>query len=151
MSADISDVGIPQNLPGEVRTWLSEARNALVAAYGEELEALILFGSAAEGRMRASSDVNLLIVLQRFDALHSDKVSEVMQSAAAAVQLHPMFVLATELQLAAESFAVKFLTDRCGYARGAGLSIEQMPDVLAIDAAELRFAACSYERKRRPR
>jgi len=34
------------------------------------------------------------------------------------------------------------------YALGAGLSVEQMPDVLAIDAAALRFAARSYERKR---
>jgi hypothetical protein len=42
----------------------------------------------------------------------------------------------------------KFLTDRRAYALGAGLSVEQMPDVLAIDAAALRFAARSYERKR---
>jgi hypothetical protein len=108
MSAEIAEVSIPENLPGEVRSWLSEAANALVGAYADDLEALILFGSAAEGRMRASSDVNLLIVLKRFDAVHSDRVAEIMRSAAAAVQLHPMFVLATELQLAAECFAVKF-------------------------------------------
>lgn len=108
MSAEIGTVSIPPNLPAEVRTWLSEAANALVGAYADDLEALILFGSAAEGRMRASSDVNLLIVLKRFDAVQSDRVSEVMESAAAAVELHPMFVLTTELQLAAESFAVKF-------------------------------------------
>ncbi len=101
-------MSIPPNLPAEVRTWLSEVADALVGAYVDDLEALILFGSAAEGRMRASSDVNLLIVLKRFDAHHSDTVSEVMRSAAAAVQLHPMFVLTTELQLAAECFAVKF-------------------------------------------
>jgi len=75
MSAEIGTVSIPPNLPAEVRTWLSEAANALVGAYADDLEALILFGSAAEGRMRASSDVNLLIVLKRFDALQSDRVS----------------------------------------------------------------------------
>jgi hypothetical protein len=108
MTAENANVSIPPNLPAEVRTWLSEVADALVGAYVDDLEALILFGSAAEGRMRASSDVNLLIVLKRFDAHHSDTVSEVMRSAAAAVQLHPMFVLTTELQLAAECFAVKF-------------------------------------------
>jgi hypothetical protein len=108
MTAENANVSIPPNLPAGVRTWLSEVADALVGAYVDDLEALILFGSAAEGRMRASSDVNLLIVLKRFDAHHSDTVSEVMRSAAAAVQLHPMFVLTAELQLAAECFAVKF-------------------------------------------
>jgi predicted nucleotidyltransferase len=59
------DNKIPESLPAEVRTWLSQASQALIDSLGEELEALILFGSAAEGLMRASSDVNLLVVLRR--------------------------------------------------------------------------------------
>jgi hypothetical protein len=42
----------------------------------------------------------------------------------------------------------KFLTDRGAYAAGAGLPALQLPEVLAIDAAALRFAARSYARKR---
>jgi len=59
--------------------------------------------------MRASSDVNLLIVLRRFDPERIDRAaSAVLQDAAAAVELHPMFLLESELPLAAESFSVKF-------------------------------------------
>jgi hypothetical protein len=44
----------------------------------------------------------------------------------------------------------RFLIDRRAYAIAAGLSIDQLPSILEIDAAILRFAARSYERKRRP-
>jgi hypothetical protein len=102
------DNKIPEALPAVVRAWLAQASAALINCLGEELEALILFGSAAEGLMRASSDVNLLVVLRKFDPDRIDKASAVLQDAAAAVELHPMFVLASELPLAAESFSVKF-------------------------------------------
>ena len=62
------DNKIPEALPTAVRAWLSQSSQTLIDSLGEELEALILFGSAAEGLMRASSDVNLLVVLRRFDA-----------------------------------------------------------------------------------
>ena len=99
---------IPQGLPAEVQAWLTQASQALIDSLGDELEALILFGSAAEGLMRASSDVNLLVVLSRFDPERIDKASGVLQDAAAAVELHPMLLLGSELPLAAESFSVKF-------------------------------------------
>jgi predicted nucleotidyltransferase len=102
------DNKIPEALPAAVRAWLSQVSQALIDSLGDGLEALILFGSAAEGLMRASSDVNLLVVLSRFDPERIDRVSVVLQDAAAAVELHPMFLLASELPLAAESFSVKF-------------------------------------------
>jgi predicted nucleotidyltransferase len=102
------DNKLPEALPAAVRVWLSQSSQALIDSLGQELEALILFGSAAEGLMRASSDVNLLVVLNRFDPERIDKASAVLQTAAAAVELHPMFLLASELPLAAESFSVKF-------------------------------------------
>jgi predicted nucleotidyltransferase len=102
------DNKIPETLPAEVRAWLSKVSQALIDSLGEELEALILFGSAADGLMRPSSDVNLLVVQRRFDAERIDRASTVLQDAAAAVELHPMFLLASELSLAAETFSVKF-------------------------------------------
>jgi hypothetical protein len=102
------DNKIPESLPTAVRAWLMQASETLIDCLGEELEALILFGSAAEGLMRASSDVNLLVVLNHFDPARIDRASAVLQDAAAAVELHPMFLLASELSLAAESFSVKF-------------------------------------------
>src|ERR1700722_9434837 len=102
------DNKIPEALPTAVRAWLSQASQALIESLGGDLEALILFGSAAEGLMRASSDVNLLVVMRRFDPERIDRAGGMLQDAAAAVELHPMFLLASELSLAAESFSVKF-------------------------------------------
>jgi hypothetical protein len=42
----------------------------------------------------------------------------------------------------------RFLIDRRVYAVAAGLTLDQVPAILEIDAATLRFVARSYERKR---
>jgi predicted nucleotidyltransferase len=102
------DNKIPESLPVSVRAWLSQSSQSLIDCLSEDLEALVLFGSAAEGLMRASSDVNLLVVLRKFDPKRIDRASGILQDAAAAVELHPMFLLGSELILAAESFSVKF-------------------------------------------
>jgi hypothetical protein len=108
VSQDTTPVLLPENLPADVREWLSRTSAALVQSFAEDLRSLILFGSAAEGRMRASSDVNLLVVLDRLDVERFNGVAELIQMATAAVELHPMFMLFSELPLAAEAFAVKF-------------------------------------------
>jgi predicted nucleotidyltransferase len=99
---------MPDALPSEVRTWLAEVSTTLIDSLGSDLRSLIVFGSAAEGRMRASSDVNLLVLLRRFDAAKIDGARGLLHTAAAAIELHPMFLLEKEIQLAAESFAEKF-------------------------------------------
>ena len=35
--------------------------------FADDLRCVVLFGSAAEDRLRATSDVNLIVVLRRFD------------------------------------------------------------------------------------
>jgi predicted nucleotidyltransferase len=107
-SQNPSPVQLPGNLSADVREWLSRTSAALVRSFADDLRSLILFGSAAEGRMRASSDVNLLVVLNRLDVDRLNDVAELIQAGAAAVELHPMFMLFSELSLAAEAFAVKF-------------------------------------------
>ena len=57
-TANASQVLLPGNLPADVREWLSRTAAALIQSFADDLRSLILFGSAAEGRMRASSDVN---------------------------------------------------------------------------------------------
>jgi hypothetical protein len=42
----------------------------------------------------------------------------------------------------------RFLQDRENYARNCGLTAAQVTEILEIDAASLRFAARSFERKR---
>ena len=50
------------DLPAAVATILQEFVAAVAQSMGPQLESVILFGSAAEGRLRVTSDVNLLVV-----------------------------------------------------------------------------------------
>ena len=80
----------------------------LKAALGEALLSVVLFGSAAEDRLRVSSDVNLLLVLRRWERAGLDGLREPLRNVRAAIQLQPMIVLESELPQVVEAFAVKF-------------------------------------------
>lgn len=82
--------------------------DAAAAAFGDDLRSVVLFGSAAEGRLRATSDVNLLLVLASFDAPAADRLREPLRVARAAIDLHPMFLLEGEVPAAMEAFALRF-------------------------------------------
>jgi predicted nucleotidyltransferase len=87
---------------------LDELLGALRAAFGESLLSVTLFGSAADGQLRATSDVNLIVVLRTFARAEVDGVREALRLAHAAARVSVMFVLEDELPVAAEAFAVKF-------------------------------------------
>lgn len=100
--------GAPSTLPDEVGRQIDEVVEAMRSALGDELRAVVLYGSAAEGRLRPTSDVNLMIVLSRFDPPRLDATRDALQIARATVRITPMFVLDDELEAAAQAFAVKF-------------------------------------------
>jgi predicted nucleotidyltransferase len=95
-------------LPADVSRALDAFVQEAQAALGDDLVSLVLFGSAAEGRMRATSDVNVIVVLRRFAPERIDAVREPVRLAHAAIKLEAMFILESEIGEAAESFAVKF-------------------------------------------
>jgi predicted nucleotidyltransferase len=95
-------------LPQEVSQALAEFVEAAKTALGPDLVSIVLFGSAAEGRMRATSDVNLILVLARFERRSIDALREPLRSAHALIRLEAMLILESELPAAAEAFAVKF-------------------------------------------
>lgn len=99
---DLSD--LPEHIRGNIESFAASAREAC----GPDLVSLVLFGSAAEGRLRASSDVNLILVLKRFHPAGIDGLRESLRMAHAAVQLEVMFLLEAEIPAASEAFAVKF-------------------------------------------
>ncbi len=82
---------------------------AAIAALASTLRSVVLFGSAAEGRLRSTSDVNVILVLRAFDIDRMDKLREPLQVAAVAARVAPMFVLEGELAAAETAFAVKFM------------------------------------------
>ncbi|HYI07660.1 MAG TPA: nucleotidyltransferase domain-containing protein [Thermoanaerobaculia bacterium] len=95
------------NIPDDVQRVIDGLVASAREVFGEALRSAILFGSAAEGRMRATSDVNLLFVLSRFDR-SVDAFREPFRFAQTAANVNAMFVLEPELDAAAEAFAQKF-------------------------------------------
>jgi predicted nucleotidyltransferase len=96
------------DLPAPVARVLEEVLAAARGALGDDLHAAVLFGSAAEGRLRPTSDVNLIFVLEGFDPVRVEALRGQLSLAQAAVRLAPMFLRRDEVQAAAEAFAQKF-------------------------------------------
>jgi predicted nucleotidyltransferase len=96
--------GLPSNVASVLSTFLSVARNALAS----DLVSAVLFGSAAEGKLGPTSDVNLLLVLRTFAPDKIRRLRDAFLTAEAAIKLRVMFVLEDELSSAAELFAQKF-------------------------------------------
>lgn len=99
---------LPTDLPANVTKVLTDFISAARQAFGDDLRAIVLYGSAAEGRLRPTSDVNLLLVLSRFRQTNAAQLSEPLRIGQTAVKLTAMFLLESEITAAAEAFAVKF-------------------------------------------
>lgn len=95
-------------LAPEIQELLDDLVDAARASFQDDLKSVILFGSAAEGKMRSTSDLNLLLVLARFEKARVDAFREPLRLARVAARASVMFVLESELAAAAENFAVKF-------------------------------------------
>jgi hypothetical protein len=63
------------------------------------------------------------------------------------MNINPMEILLAQL-FASPNEVEQFLQDRETYARNCGLTAAQVTEILEIDAASLRFATRSFERKR---
>lgn len=92
----------------ELEEVLAELVDAAKLCFAADLVLAALFGSAAEDRLRPGSDVNILFVLEGFDAGKADAFRSALRTAHAALRVQAMFLLRTELPIAAELFAVKF-------------------------------------------
>lgn len=99
---------MPPPLPEEIQRHLDVFVGAAQTAFSDDLAAAVLFGSAADGQVRATSDVNLLLLLKRFSPQTADALRGPLRLAHAAIDLQVMFLLESELAQAADAFAVKF-------------------------------------------
>jgi predicted nucleotidyltransferase len=86
---------------------LHDFLGAAKEVFGGSLRAAVLFGSAAEDRLRPSSDVNLLLVLKDF-SIDAARLTPALAMARAAVDLRVLFLLEEEIPAALECFAQKF-------------------------------------------
>lgn len=97
-------MGLPETVERAIVSFVDAAKQA----FGLNLISVVLFGSGAEQNLRATSDVNILLVLKRFDQTEADRLREPLRFAHAAVELNAMFLLEAEVPAAMEAFAVKF-------------------------------------------
>lgn len=105
----MNDIAAPGSaLPAEIDQAIALFSAAARDAFADDLVSIVLYGSAAEGRVRPTSDVNMLLVLKRFAPERADRMREPMRIAHAAVQMNAMFLLESEVGAAMEAFAIKF-------------------------------------------
>ncbi len=99
---------ITEPLPQNVTSVLTEFVNSAKEAFGSDLRSVVLYGSGAEGKLRPTSDVNVIVVLAAFNQPQADQLREPLRVGKAAINLRAMFLLESELRPATEAFAVKF-------------------------------------------
>lgn len=87
---------------------INEFIKATQDCFGTNLISFYLFGSAAQDKLRAQSDVNVLVVLTEFCALAHTALQPALRQARAGIQLQTMFIEEDELQNTADCFTAKF-------------------------------------------
>jgi predicted nucleotidyltransferase len=95
---------LPDNVSRVLIGFIESAREY----FGDDLRSVVLYGSGADGNLRPSSDINLLVLLSEFDRAKADSLRDPLRLAHAAIELKVLFILEQELRAAVESFAVKF-------------------------------------------
>jgi len=95
-------------VPEAIERILTDFVEAARASLGADLRSIVLYGSAAEGKLRQTSDVNVIVVLATFDPEKVDRLRDPLRTAYAAVRLTTMFLLENEVAAAVDAFAVKF-------------------------------------------
>ena len=96
------------DLSPAIQLALTNLCEAAQNSFQDDLSSIVLFGSAAEGRLRATSDINLMIVLRAFRQERVDAFREPLRLAHVSVRAATMFIMEAELNSAADLFAVKF-------------------------------------------
>lgn len=96
--------GLPAPADRILAEFLAAARESL----GDSLRSAVLYGSAAEGKLRPTSDLNLILVLSGFLQEKMDRLREPLRTGYAAARLSVLFLLESEIKTAADAFAVKF-------------------------------------------
>jgi len=105
---DISIAKELEDLPRVAAVAVTTFAEAARKVFGDDLRSVVLYGSGAEGRLRATSDINLVLVLSSFDAAKAAAIRSEFSYAESAARVTAMFLLESEVAAAVELFAQKF-------------------------------------------
>lgn len=95
---------LPESVNKALEAFVSEAK----IVFNDRLVSIVLYGSAAEGKLRKTSDVNVVLVTRSYTPNDAAALTGILTFAAAAIDLQVMFLLESELDTASQLFAVKF-------------------------------------------
>jgi hypothetical protein len=124
---------VPPNVVTALREFVAATRETFHGA----LRSVVVFGSAAEGRMRRLSNVNVIVVADAFEPAQLRQLSPVYAGLFSAVRLTSMMLRVTEIDAAASADPVKFDDIR---ARHRVIFGEDLLSSLVIDPHALRRA-----------
>lgn len=98
-----------RTLPGSVGPRLEELERSLLAALGQDLVALLVFGSAVRGDFRPGhSDIELMIVLRAADPERLSTIANPLAMARFAIRVEPMILTSAEIPRAADVFPLLY-------------------------------------------
>lgn len=96
-------------LPPSVGPRLDELQQALIAALGNDLQALLVFGSAVRGDFRPGhSDIELMIVLKSASPEKLGTIANPLAMARYAIRVEPMILTSEEIPRAADVFPLLY-------------------------------------------
>lgn len=101
-------MAIDRPRPASIDDALKAFVHATEQAFSSALYAVVLYGSAAEAQLRPTSDVNVLVVLHRFERQAADGLRDALRQGHAAIRLRAMFLVRSEIAHATTLFAGKF-------------------------------------------
>lgn len=105
-----SDTTVETALPAIVQEGQDRLCAQLVAALGDQLVSVVLYGGFAKGEyVPDTSDVNVLIVLNEVTITELDKAAPIIQAGVRDFRLAAMLLCESDLRRSAEVFPVKFL------------------------------------------
>ncbi|TAJ08846.1 MAG: nucleotidyltransferase domain-containing protein [Nitrospirae bacterium] len=109
MSQDSTE-GIPKHLPAEVRQTLRSYLEEVTKLFGQALEAIILYGSAAGGEFLPDrSNLNVLIILAKQDTALLEQYAKIHKRWGKERIVVPLFLTQQELQASAALFPLEYL------------------------------------------
>jgi predicted nucleotidyltransferase len=95
---------LASDIEDRIHEFLKDAKHVLA----DNLVSAVLFGSATEGNLSVSSDINLLLILKTFRQSEVDLIRDSFRSSHALIHLEVMFLLESEKEHAMNAFSVKF-------------------------------------------
>lgn len=97
------------HIPASIQSKLEALRDSLVAALGEDLQALIVYGSAVRGGYcEGRSDVDLLVVLRKDDRATLERIGPSLLLARTSARIESMLLRGDELSSAADVFPLLY-------------------------------------------